>query len=341
MNNIKFNKTDYQVLGAYFLVYWIWNIFDNYFATNNFSSLEYFIKIPILIIQMIALLWFIKWVIETFLVKFKSYIALFSIGIFGLFAIGFFFFLLNRYYIPYGYVKWEELPSISKTVLFNVEDSIINVSMPLVLLFGKKYYDYREDLFKRVNEQKELELKVLRAQFDPHFLYNSLNTIDALVDYSSKETIKKYISNLAVLYRYLIHTKDEEVVSLKAELELVKSYFFLIETRFEGDYNFDIVENASQENKYVPNGALLTTIENVVKHNTSENNTVITTRIYIEKGKVRIVNNKSTSSIRKESFGTGLENLKKRYELLANKTIAIAETEKEFTIELPLLDIID
>lgn len=340
MNTIKFNKSDYQLLGIYFLVYWIWNSFDNYFATNNFSSLEYFVKIPIRIIQMIALLWFIKWVIETFLVKFKNYIALFVIGIFGLFVIGFFFLLLNRYYIPYGYVKWEELPSIPKTILFNVEDSIINVSMPLVLLFSKKYYNYREDQLNRINQQKELELKVLRAQFDPHFLYNSLNTIDALVDYSSKETIKKYISNLAALYRYLIHTKDEEVVSLEDELALADNYFFLIETRFEGDYDFDILKHYTHKNKFLPSGALLTSIENVVKHNIAENGTIVTTKIHIEKEKIRVVNNKANQQP-KESFGTGLENLKKRYQLLADKTIQIIESEEEFILELPLLNIIE
>lgn len=341
MNDIKFNKTDYQLLGIYFLVFWIWNSFNSFSETNNFSPVEFLIKIPLNIIRMITLLWFMKWLLETFLIKYKSYIGLFGIGIFGLFSIGFSFFLLIEYYIPYGYIKWENLPSIGKTIFFNVEDSIINVSMPLVLLFGKKYYNYREDQFQRINQQKELELKVLRAQFDPHFLYNSLNTIDALVDYSSKETIKEYISNLATLYRYLIQTKDKEIVSLKAELKLIKSYFFLIETRFEGDYNFDIVENAPQENKFVPNGALLTSIENVVKHNTVENGTIIKTRIYIEKDKIRIVNNKSNANIRKESFGTGLENLKKRYKLLANKTIEITENEREFYIELPVLNIID
>jgi len=212
--------------------------------------------------------------------------------------------------------------------------------MPLVLLFGKKYYNYREDQFNRINQQKELELKVLRAQFDPHFLYNSLNTIDALVDYSSKETIKKYISNLAALYRYLIQTKDEEVVSLEAELALADNYFFLIKTRFEGDYDFDIVQHNTYKNKYLPSGALLTSIENVVKHNTAENGVIISTKIHIEKEKIRVVNNKSYQ-LSKESFGTGLENLKKRYQLLANKTIQVIDNEEEFILELPLLNMID
>jgi len=341
MNSIKFNKTDYQLLTVYFLVYWIWNSLAHFYETNEFSTSEYFIGNPVKIIQMISLLWFIKWLIETFLIKFKSYIGLFGIGIIGLSTIGFFFFLLNKYYIPFGYIKWEELPSVGKIILFNVEDSIINVSMPLVLLFGKKYYEYREDQFKRANEQKEMELKVLRAQFDPHFLYNSLNTIDALVDYSSKETIKEYISNLAALYRYLIQTKDEEVVSLKTELELIKNYFFLIETRFEGDYSFEIIEHSTYKNKYIPNGALLTSIENVVKHNTAENGVVVNTQIHIETEKIRIANNKSNAQTAKDSFGTGLENLKKRYKLIADKTIEITENETEFVLELPMLTLID
>ncbi|SEK45357.1 Histidine kinase [Aquimarina amphilecti] len=341
MNSIKFNKTDYQLLAVYFLVYWGWNGFGHFYDTNTFSYTEYFIGIPLRIIQMIVLLWFIKWVIETFLIKFKSYIGLFGIGISGLSAIGFFFFLLNKYYIPFGYIKWAELPSVGKTILFNVEDSIINVSIPLVLVFGKKYYDYREDQLNRINLQKELELKVLRAQYDPHFLYNNLNTIDALVDYSSKETIKKYISNLAALYRYLIHTKDEEVVLLEEELSLINKYFFLIETRFEGDYSFEILRNTSHKNKYILNGALLTSVENIIKHNAVDNEIIITTQIHIEKDKIRIENNKSNTDNIKESLGTGLRNLKKRHELLGDKTIEIIEDEQKFILEIPLLNVID
>ncbi|WP_400078756.1 histidine kinase [Winogradskyella sp. R77965] len=341
MNNIKFNRTDYQLLGIYFLFYWVWNSFDTFFETNHFSSIEIFVLVPIRILQMTMLLWFIRWVIETFLIANKSYIGLFGIGIFGLFNIGFFFFLLNNHYIPYGHIKWEELPSVGRIIFFNVEDSIINVSIPLVLLFGKKYYNYREDQLIRINLQKELELKVLRAQYDPHFLYNSLNTIDALVDYSSKETIKKYISNLAALYRYLIHKKDEEIVLLEEELSLIDKYFFLIETRFEGDYNFEILRNASHENKYILNGALLTSIENIVKHNTADNGIIIKTQIHIEKGKIRIENNKSNTNNREESLGTGLKNLRKRHELLADKTIKIIEDEQRFILEIPLLNVID
>ncbi|WP_108804263.1 histidine kinase [Aquimarina sp. Aq107] len=341
MNSIKFNKTDYQLLAVYFLVYWVWNGFHHFYDTNTFSFIEYFISIPIRIIQMIVLLWFIKWVIETFLIKYKSYVGLFGIGISGLSAIGFFFFLLNKYYIPFGYIKWEELPSIGKTILFNVEDSIINVSIPLVLVFGKKYYNYREDQLNRINLQKELELKVLRAQYDPHFLYNNLNTIDALVDYSSKETIKKYISNLAALYRYLIHKKDEEVVLLEEELSLINKYFFLIETRFEGDYSFEILRNTSNKNNYILNGALLTSIENIIKHNTADNEIIIRTQIHIEKDKVKIENNKSNANNSKESLGTGLKNLRKRHELLGDKTIKIIEDEQKFILEIPLLNVID
>ncbi len=340
-NNIRFNKTDYQLLGVYFIVYWVWNSFDTFFQNNISLYQECFINIPIKIIQMIILIWFVKWVIEQFLIKSKNYIGLFVVGIFGLFIIGFCFFLLNRHYIPNGYVEWERFPSIVHTIFFNVEDSIINVSIPLVLSFSKKYFEYREDHFNRINQQKELELKILRAQFDPHFLYNSLNTIDALVDYSSKQTIKKYISNLAALYRYLIDAKNEEIVSLEEELALIKNYFYVIETRFEGDYNFEIVSHTPSNKKYIPNGALLSAIENVVKHNTADEGIIITTKIHIRQDNVTIINNRPSVLSHRETLGTGLKNLAKRYKLLANKTIVIKESEEAFVLELPLLHVID
>jgi len=334
MNNIRFTKSDYKFIVIYFIGATIWTLYR--WNVENYSLFEIWTGWIGLIIKNLALIFIFKWLINEFLIIKKNYIIFILLGFFLMEVIGFID-MLRDYYTATP--RWK-IPSFHIMLTQNFNRTADGFFL-MGFLFGKNYYDNKIDNIELKNTQKELELKLLRSQFNPHFLYNSLNTIDALVDYSSKETIKEYISNLAELYRYLIQTKDEEIVSLKVELELIKNYFFLIETRFEGDYNFEILENSSHKNKYIPNGALLTPIENVVKHNTAENGVVVTTRIQIENKKIRIVNNKSNAQTVKDSFGTGLENLKKRYRLIADKTIEITENEAEFVLELPILIIID
>jgi len=128
--------------------------------------------------------------------------------------------MLSGDFTRYGEIRWEQLPPVGELIIFNINNSVFNLSIPLSLIAAKKYYEYQLNSLKFADAQKELELKVLRAQYDPHFLYNSLNTIDSLIDYSPKERVKEYIAHLAALYRYLIHTKDEDIAALSDEIAL-------------------------------------------------------------------------------------------------------------------------
>lgn len=239
-----------------------------------------------------------------------------------------------------GMIKWNELPSFIELIFININSSAANLAIPLTIISAKKYYEYQLQSAELSNVQKELELKVLRSQFNPHFLYNSLNTIDALVDYSPKEKVKEYISNLSGLYRYLIAVKDEDIATVESEIALAKNYCYLIDTQFENDYQFDFQNDQSYKDKYLPNGALLTAIENVVKHNKPANNIAVVATILVNQNEVKISNTISKNETN-ESLGTGLINLKKRYKLLSDETIEIKQTGREFVLTLPFLKIVD
>ncbi|EZH75736.1 hypothetical protein ATO12_02800 [Aquimarina atlantica] len=338
MDTLKLNKSDYKIVMGYLLMASAWLIIRFYF--EEYTLIEYLIDIPVFCLQTIALLYVSKKLISEFLIRKKNYFALFFMALFSFWLFGFIASLSGEL-TNSGSIKWSEWPSFTELIFLNINSSAANLAIPLALISAKKYYEYQLQSAEILNTQKELELKVLRSQFNPHFLYNSLNTIDALVEYSSKEKIKEYITNLAGLYRYLIATKDEDIVSLEAEIALVKNYSYLIETRFEEDYRFIIKNNANANDKYLPNGALLTILENVVKHNKpTTNKSIIIATILVNKDEVIITNtiSKNDSS---ESLGTGLINLKKRYQLLSDKTVEIKQTPEEFIVVLPLLKIVD
>ena len=120
-------------------------------------------------------------------------------------------------------------------------------------------------------------------------MFNNLNALDSLIDLNT-EKAKEYINKLSLIYRYLICTKDAEVMELSKEIEFAKNYMFLIETRFLNDYNFVIINNNVLKDKYIPTGALQALIENVVKHNKVFNRNVIEATILIEEDWLTIAN---------------------------------------------------
>lgn len=337
MKSFKFNTSDYKFLGAYILAALIWLFIK--FYLQGYDAQGFLIDIPAALIKSLSLLFIFRWLIDRYIIRNKNYWVFFTLGFFIMEFIGFIDFLRD-FWLQQG-IPLSEFPPASFIIVHSFYFSGTELALPLVILIGKKYFENQLQNQKMAHAQKELELKVLRAQYDPHFLYNSLNTIDALIEYSPKKKVKKYISHLAGLYRYLIHTKDEDIVCLEDEITLAQNYFYLIETRFENDYHFTVVQKEIPKANYLPNGALLTVLENVVKHNKALIGKPINTEIYIEKNRVRVINSKVNNGYNGTSFGTGLQNLNKRYLLLSNLKTDIQETEDTFTIQLPLLKLVD
>ena len=209
-----------------------------------------------------------------------------------------------------------------------------NAGILIGLLLGKKFTDTQLALQKRDTEKRENELRLLKSQVDPHFLFNNLNTVDSLIDTDPK-TAKLYLSKLSQLYRYLIHTKDDEVVDLDEELEFAKNYAFLLEQRYGGAYRFDFGATSSDDS-LIPPGALQTCLENVVKHNGGTDKKPVLTTIKIDMDYVVVSNNKAPKLKAVESTGIGLTNLRARYKLLSDKDLAIIDQDN-FVVKLPLL----
>jgi len=188
-------------------------------------------------------------------------------------------------------------------------------------------------------QKKESELRLLKSQIDPHFLFNNLNTVDALID-SDPSVAKIYLNHLSQLYRYLVRTKDDEVVDLKEELEFAENYMYLIEKRFGKAYQFEIKNTLTEENKLIPPGALQTLLENVVKHNSASEDEPIKTVLFLDNDRVACVNNVRANYRNNTTHGTGLENLKARYKFLTEEEILI-ESGEHYSISIPILNAVD
>jgi hypothetical protein len=175
----------------------------------------------------------------------------------------------------------------------------------------------------------------LKNQVNPHFLFNSFNALTNLV-YQDQDKAAKFIKQLSEVYRYVLDTRDKEVVSIDEELKFLHSYTYLQHIRFGNKLTIDIkLEN---RNVKVAPLALQMLIENAIKHNVTSEDDPLFIKVYYSNDFVIVENNlQKKEMFGEESAGVGLENISKRYQFLSDKKVEIHQTDKAFIVKLPVL----
>ena len=185
----------------------------------------------------------------------------------------------------------------------------------------------------------EAELEALKNQIDPHFIFNSLNTLSHLIEEKPAKA-KLFNDNLADVYRYILQNKARGLVLLKEEMIFLQSYFSLLKIRFEKAVQMEVVVDEKEMELYlVPPISLQILAENAIKHNEFSDTMPLIISITINKNELIIHNPVRKKNLRKRSSGIGLQNLRERYKLTTGKDIIIKEDEKHFTVILPILKI--
>ncbi|MDP2888821.1 MAG: histidine kinase [Bacteroidota bacterium] len=175
----------------------------------------------------------------------------------------------------------------------------------------------------------------LRNQINPHFLFNSLNVLSDLV-YDDQAMAVKFIQQMSDLFRYVLDSRDKELVPLRDELEFIRSYTFMLKTRFEEKLKIEIDVEASADDYIVPMSLQLL-IENAVKHN--EVSEAFPLRISIRKNadSLEVENNMQPKSAGDDSKKTGLKNITQQYAFFSERPIKIITSDERFLVRLPIL----
>ena len=178
--------------------------------------------------------------------------------------------------------------------------------------------------------------EVLKNQVNPHFLFNSLNALTSLV-YEDADLSAKFIKKLSQVYRYVLESREKERVSLREELEFVRSYIFLQQIRHEDALIFSLQEPMDGDFEVVPL-AVQMLVENAFKHNVVSDNEPLSIDLFREEQFLVVQNTLQKKNILKEeSSGVGLENIKARYAFFSDEKVQVQETKTHFTVKLPLL----
>lgn len=185
----------------------------------------------------------------------------------------------------------------------------------------------------------EAELEALKNQIDPHFIFNSLNTLSHLIE-ENPVRAKLFNDNLADVYRYILQNKARGLVLLKEEMEFLESYFCLLQIRFEKAVHLELNIDKEQLDQYlIPPISLQILAENAIKHNEFSADTPLIFEVSMKNDELVVHNQVRKKTLRKTSSKIGLQNLQERYKLTTNREIRVQEEEKDFTVNLPVLKI--
>jgi len=202
------------------------------------------------------------------------------------------------------------------------------------------YYQWKENFNKSAvleKENMEARYERLKNQVNPHFLFNSLNTLISQVKENSETG--KYIHNLSDFLRYSLQDEELGIKSLNEEIDIVTKYCLLQKSRFGNNLRLKIDVPEGNGNYALPKLSLQMLVENAIKHNIVSDEKPLNIRIFIKNDEYIVVENNLQKRIEEKSTKQGLANIRKRYTYLSAKDIIIQDKNSTFSVELPLLTI--
>ncbi|MVM34832.1 histidine kinase [Spirosoma sp. HMF4905] len=185
-------------------------------------------------------------------------------------------------------------------------------------------------------EKVQVQLDSLKNQISPHFLFNSLSSLDSLID-DNPVLARQFLQQLSKVFRYVLQHKDKELVPLETELAFINNYISLLHTRFDGAFIVHCeVDTAALDQQIVP-VTLQILIENAIKHNVVNEARPLTVTISTHDGYIDVSNPIQLKRQVGTSNGQGLENLKLLYSFLGPRAVEIDANEGIFGVRVPLL----
>ena len=185
-------------------------------------------------------------------------------------------------------------------------------------------------------ELSQAELQALTNEMDPHFIFNSLNTLNHLIINDAKQA-HLFNNRLAQVYKYFLINKNKELISLKDELEFIESYFYLLQIRHDHKLQLETPADEKSNNVLLPPCSLQILVENAIKHNEFTEDKPLLIKISVTEHYVQVSNNIKPKLYAVNSTGIGLKNLSSRYKILFKKDITVATTHENFIVKLPMI----
>ena len=243
-----------------------------------------------------------------------------------------------------GPIVHKIYPKLSAIVHANPLSEFLTTSVVIAMMFflyeGIYYFIRSQEIEKEKNALEritaEQRLNTLKNQVNPHFLFNSLNTLVTIIPEEPRLAIN-FVEQLSKSYRSILEHRDEKLITIDTELDSLDSYIFLLKTRFQGKIQIHNGIDQSVKGHFILPLSLQILIENAVKHNITSKTKPLKVEMTNDENYIIVSNNLQKKNQSYNSTKLGLSNIRSRYELLANKEIRVVENESNFKVYLPII----
>ena len=201
------------------------------------------------------------------------------------------------------------------------------------------YYQLKQSIEEKEQAKQaqiQSELAGLRNQVNPHFLFNSMNTLMNIV-VEDQQLAVNFLKKLSKVYRYVLENREAQTIPLSQELDFIRSYVFLQKERFRGNLEVKIDIADQYLDQHIIPLSLQILFENAIKHNIISRRKPLLIEVFVKNGKLLIRNNLQLKEQVMNSTKVGLENIKTRYRFFTEEIVDIKEDEQYFAVAIPLL----
>lgn len=192
------------------------------------------------------------------------------------------------------------------------------------------------ELERAKSENLLAQFELLRQQVNPHFLFNSLNTLKYMVESNDKQAVN-FILKLSDIYRFTLESRKMDLIRLSEELKILDSYMYLLKARFEDGIDLSININRTNLSTLIPPFTLQLLIENCIKHNIVSLDHPLHISLYSEDHFIVVENKLQPKKVAEVSTGLGLQNINNRYIQFLQKKIEVIPNDTFFTVKLPVI----
>ena len=249
---------------------------------------------------------------------------------------GFIIRMLSRLIVP---ILHDVTPMTRHDLGFTLTLNLLFISVYVFLLIAFNYHEslsyfmYENECLKR--EKLKQDYFALQDQVNPHFLFNNLSTLIAIIQSDPKLAVR-FAESFSDVYRYVLQSKEVYSITVKQEVVFIKAYLSLHKERLGNGLQVDINIPEIYNMAHIPPLSLQILVENAIKHNSATVRSPLILNIFAENDHLFVVNNLNPRNS-SYSTNTGLDNLRKRYALLTDELPVITKTENEFQVELPII----
>lgn len=230
-----------------------------------------------------------------------------------------------------------QLQLSSMMLMYQFRGILINLTIYMfIYLLYQSYINHLTGLELERTKAEHLRTgyELLKQQVNPHFLFNSLNTLKSMVDVKDEQS-GEFILKLADFYRFSLETRNANHVTVTQELKVLDAYFYLLKARFEDGIAIKIELNGKMLQLPIPAFTLQLLVENAIKHNVVSLDEPLLINIYQDGHSIIVSNNRQPKQVPEPSTRMGLENIRQRFQHLTGLLIEVESDQQNFTVKLP------